>query len=310
MKIAIHGAGAIGGYFGARLAEGGADVHLITRGAHLEALKESGLRVVSQLGDLHVRLPATAAAEEIGPCDVVLFCVKATDTETAAGELSPLLRPDTAVISLQNGVTNEDRLAGVIGAQHVVGGVAYIMATITEPGVIEHYGEVARIAFGETDGHSSDRLKALLVTCQKAELDAELSEDIRIPLWSKMAFICGLAGLTASVRLPIGDLRKSPSAFEMYRRITAEVVAVARARDVPIPPDSKDRFEKALRGLPGDWYSSLYFDLVGGKPLELEALHGTVITLGREHGVPTPMCEAIQAILEPWALRNARPHPG
>lgn len=310
MKIAIYGAGAIGGYFGARLATGGADVHFIARGAHLDAMKESGLRVVSQLGDMHVVLPATSEPKEIGPCDVVLFCVKSTDTETAAERLSPLLRPDTAVVSLQNGVTNEDRLAAVIGAQHVVGGVAYIMATITEPGVIEHYGKVARIAFGETDGQTSERLQALLAACQKAELDAELSADIRIPLWSKMAFICGLAGMTASVRLPVGEVRESPTALAMFRRITAEVVAIAVAREVPIPPDSVDRCDQALRGLPGDWYSSLYFDLIGDKPLELEALHGTVIRLGREHGVPTPMCEAIHAILEPWALRHARPHPG
>ena len=253
MKIAIYGAGGVGGYFGARLAQGGADVHLIARGGHLEALKTRGLQVKSPNGAVDLKLRATADPAEIGPCDVVLFCVKSTDTDDAGGRLSPLLEPATAVVSLQNGVTNEDQLGRAIGAQHVVGGVAYIMATITEPGVIEHFGNVARIVFGEMDGHRSERLEALLSVCQDAGVDAELSEDIATPLWSKMALICALSGVTATVRLAVGELRESPSTVEMFRRIATEVIAVAATQGVTLPAETSERLVEAFQRLPGEF---------------------------------------------------------
>ena len=304
MKIAIYGAGSIGGYFGARLAQGGADVHLIARGEHLRALEERGLRVTSPAGDVELKLPATENPAEIGPCDAVLFCVKSTDTETSAPGLAPLLGSETAVVSLQNGVTNEERLASLIDPGHVVGGVAYIMATIAEPGRVQHFGKTAKIVFGELDGRRSARLEALLAAAREAGVDAELSEAIQTPLWTKMAFICALAGMTATVRLPVGELRKSPAATEMFGRIASEVVAVAAARGIALPADTLDRVEEGFRRLPGEWYSSLYYDLTQEKPLELDALHGTVVRLAREHDVATPMCDAIYAALEPWAIRN------
>jgi 2-dehydropantoate 2-reductase len=304
MKIAVFGAGGVGGYFGARLASGGADVHLLARGRHLEALREEGLQVRSERGDLHLKLPSTDSPAEVGPSDVVLFCVKSTDTRKAADSLGPLLREKTAVITLQNGVDNEEALASVIGAEHVVGGVAYIFATISAPAVIEHKGALARIVFGELDGRRSDRLASFLEVCRSASVDAELTETIRVELWRKFALICATAGMTAAVRLPLGAIRESAPAFEMYRRIVAEVSAVARAEGVALPEDTVERIVDSVAKLPGHWYSSLHYDLTHGKPMELEALHGEAVRLARRHGVDVPMCEAVRGVLDPWAIRN------
>ncbi len=160
------------------------------------------------------------------------------------------------------------------------------------------------MVFGELDGQRSPRLEAFLEACQRAELDAALSEQIRVQLWTKMAFICALAGLTAATRLPVGALRVSPAALEMFGRLCAEVVDVASSCGVALAADTPDRHRETFLAMSGDWYSSLYYDLVGGKTLELEALHGTVLRLAREHDLSVPMTTAIYAILEPWLVRS------
>ena len=189
MRIAVYGAGGVGGYFGGRLARAGAEVHFIARGAHLQALRERGLRVRSVKGDFQVQVPATDDPAEVGPCDVVLFCVKTFDTDAAAARLGPLVGADTAVVSLQNGVENEEKLARAVGEDHVMGGAAFIFAGITEPGVIVHTGGPASITIGELDGHVSHRAQRLLACCERAGFEAELSASIKTVLWGKLAFI-------------------------------------------------------------------------------------------------------------------------
>ncbi len=304
MKIAVCGAGGIGGYFGARLAAGGGDVHLIARGAHLAALRSGGLRIVSANGDLHLELPATDRPEDIGGSDVVLFCVKSTDTVDAARRLEPLLREGTAVITLQNGVDNEETIASVVSSAHVVGGVAYILATITEPGVVTHQGRLARMIVGELDGSKSARLEAFVDLCHASHVDADITENIRKELWKKFAVICATAGMTAAVRLPLGDIRASEASLTMYRDLVSEVVSVANASGMEMPDDTVSRIMEVFRTLPAEWYSSLHYDMTHGKPMELEALHGTVNRRARELGVPAPMSEAVYAVLAPWAKRN------
>jgi 2-dehydropantoate 2-reductase len=304
MKIAVFGAGGVGGYFGARLAKGGADVHLIARGAHLEALRAKGLRVRSENGNLHFLLPATAKPDEVGPVDLVLFAVKSTDTMEAAKELGPLLGDDTTVLSVQNGIDNEERIAEVVGKERVAAGVAYIFATIGEPGVIEHQGQLARLVFGEWDASMSERLERFLEACRAGGIDAELSRTIRAELWRKYAMICATAGMTAAARLPIGEIRASKAAFDMYERIAGEVLDVAAAEDVELPDDTLARMVEIARNVPGHWYTSLHYDLTHGKPMELDALHGEAVRRARAHGIEAPMCEAIYGILEPWAIRN------
>jgi 2-dehydropantoate 2-reductase len=304
MRIAVYGAGGIGGYFGGRLAQAGADVHLIARGAHLEALRTHGLRVRSVKGDFAVQLPATDDPADIGPCDHVLFCVKAFDTEAAAARLGPLLGDATAVVSLQNGVDNEEKLARAVGQDHVMGGAAFIFAGIAEPGVILHTGGPTSITFGELDGQVSERAQRLLESCQRAGFGAELSASIKTVLWAKLAFICAQAGMTAAVRLPIGEIRTVDAAWAAFGRLVAEVAAVAEADGTPLPPAARQRALTMAQGVEPGSFSSLHDDLVAGRRMELEALHGFVVRRAARHGVPVPTSEAIYAILKPWAVRN------
>ncbi len=307
VTIAVYGAGGVGGYFGGRLARAGADVRLVARGDHLAALRGEGLRVRSVAGDFAVDLPATDDPADVGPCDYVLFTVKSFDTEEAARGLRPLLHDDTAVVSLQNGVDNEERLAAEVGRDHVMGGVAYVFSTIAEPGVVEHTGGPGSFTYGELNGERSDRAERLQAWCDRADgMSAELSESIRTELWEKAAFICAQAGMTASVRLPLGEIRDQPASWEMYRRIIEEVRDVGVAAGVELPDDLVDRWMAFAEDLDADSYSSLHYDLTHGKPMELDALHGAVLRRAGEHGVEVPMTEAVHAVLRPWDRRNRR----
>ena len=305
MKVAIYGAGGVGAYFGARLAQAGVDVHLIARGDHLQALQSDGLRLESVHGDATLDLPATDDPTTIGECDYVLFCVKSSDTETAAKAAEPLLGDNTAVISLQNGLDNEQTLADVLGRDHVMGGVAYILSTIAEPGVVAHTGGPASIIFGELDDERSERAVQFLEACERADIDATLSTDIQADLWEKVAFICALSGLTAAVRLPLGDIRDTPETWQLFQDILVEVDTVASAADVDVRDDLVDHWLSFAQELGADSYSSLHYDMTNGKPMELEALHGAIRRRADAHEIEVPAVDAIYAILRPWAKRNA-----
>jgi 2-dehydropantoate 2-reductase len=303
MRIAVFGAGGVGGYYGGRLALAGFEVHLIARGPHLAALRSNGLRVHSVRGDFRVEASATDDPGEIGPCDVVLFCVKAYDTATAAARLGPLLREGTAVVSLQNGVDNEERLAGLIGWHHVLGGAAYILAEIDQPGVIAHTGGPASLAFGEFDGARSQRVSALAAACAEAGIPCELPSDIRVALWSKYALICAVSGMTAATRMPIGEIRSTRASLDLFRSLVVETVAVGRATGVDLPDAIVEAQLRLASGLPFEARSSLYHDLVNGHRMELEALHGTLVRIACAHGVPVPAAIAVYALLAPWAAK-------
>jgi 2-dehydropantoate 2-reductase len=304
MRIGVYGAGGVGGYFGGRLALAGADVHFIARGAHLRALREHGLKVRSVQGDFEVQVPATGDPADVGPCDFVLFCVKTFDTDAAAARLGPLMGEGTAVVSLQNGVENEDTLARAVGDDHVMGGAAFIFAQIAGPGVIAHTGGPASITFGELDGRASPRAKRLLDCCEQAGIGAELSASIKTVLWAKLAFICAQAGLTAAARLPIGEIRAAAAAWAAFSRLVAEVCAVAEADGNPVPQAAQQRaLALAQVAEPGS-FSSLHDDLVAGRRMELEALHGFVVRRAAHHHLAVPTTEAVYAILQPWAIRN------
>lgn len=262
MRVAIFGAGGVGGYLGARMADAGtADVHLVARGSHLDALRKDGLRLRSGLGDVKVSIPATDDPGEIGPVDVVVFTVKATETEGAAEQLAPLLTEDTPVVSFQNGVDNEERIAKVIGTGHVLGGAAYIFSTIAEPGLIHHTGGPARFIFGEMDGRKTARATRFHSALRDAGVDAEISEDIEVLMWRKFVFICAQAGMSTAARLPAGDLREDPEAWRMYRAVVDEVCAVAVAEGIAIGDGTADQTMGFARDLDAGAYSSLHFDL-------------------------------------------------
>ncbi len=304
MHVAVFGAGGIGGYLGARLADAGHEVDLLARGAHLDALQTDGLAVESVAGDTAVNLSATDDPADIGPVDAVLVCVKSHDTRSVAADLDPLLDEDTAVVSFQNGVDNERWLAEAVGEDHVVGGVSYIFSTIKAPGVIEHTGGPARFVYGELDGDRTDRIEQLDAALKGCDgVEAVLADDIEVELWRKFAFICAHSGMTAATRLPLGEIRDNEESWRMYRRIIAEVCAVARANDVALPEDTTEEWVEFAQDLDADSYSSLHYDLTHEKAMELDALNAAVVRHAEGTDVDVPMNEAVTAVLRPWAER-------
>jgi 2-dehydropantoate 2-reductase len=263
-------------------------------------VREHGLRVRGLVDDFTVRVPASQDPAEIGPCDIVLFCVKSYDTEEAAAQLEPLLAAETAVVSLQNGVDNEEKIAARIGSEHVLGGAAFIFAYIAAPGLIEQTAGPRRIVFGELDGARSERAESLLAACRTAGIDAAIADDIRVVLWDKYALICAVAGVTAASRLPMDRLLAVRESRDFFRRIVGEVALVARAEGVALADaivDEKTAFAETLE--PGS-FSSLHHDLITGRRLELDALHGELIRRAARHGLRVPASEAVYALLKPW----------
>ena len=303
MRIAVMGAGAVGGYFGARIAAAGeAEVHFLARSRHLEAIRTHGLRIDSQSTPLHLHpVNVTDSPAAIGPVDVVLFAVKLWDTDTAAEACRPLLKPGTVVISLQNGVTGIDALCRALGEEHVAGGVAHIGATIAAPGVIRHTGALARLTYGELDGRVSPRIAAFHEVASRAGFNSTLSNTVLRAMWEKFAFLAPFSGVTALTRQPAGVVRRVPETRALFLDAVAEVARVARARDVDLGSDIVTRIETMLNGLVPEMKSSMLNDLERGGRLELPWLSGAVVWLAAEVGVPTPVHRVIAAALAPYA---------
>jgi 2-dehydropantoate 2-reductase len=299
MRIAIVGAGGVGGFFGGRLAAAGVDVAFLARGAHLEALRTRGLRIVSPLGNLQLP-PVTATADpaSIGPVDIVFFAVKLYDTESAVRLLPPLIGPDTVVIPFQNGVDSVDVLTRAVGRAHVAGGTAYVAAVITEPGVIEHTA-MDTIVFGELDGSRSPRLQRLLAACVPAGFHATLSDHVEIDIWAKFVRLSTFSGMTAVTRCPVGPIRDDADLLAMWKAAALESMAVARAKGVALPSSAFDDMIVNLEGLPPGAKSSMLQDLERGRRLELPWLSGAVVRMGSETGVDTPVHRFITTVLRP-----------
>ncbi len=303
MKIAVLGAGGVGGYFGARLAAAGHDVGFIARGAHLGAMRRDGLRILSPLGDLTLNpLRASDSAAglraDFGVPDLVMFCVKLYDVESAANGLKPLLGPETCVLALQNGVDAEGRLAKTVGAEKVTGGVAYISSTIEAPGLIRHFNRAAKLSFGEMDGSLSPRLQRFHAACADAGFDAELVPDIERALWEKFVFLASFAGLTSLTRKPIGPILADADVKALLTDAFREAMAVAAARGVTLPPSLLPRQLAALASVDPEMRASMARDLENGNRIEIEGLSGALVRLGVAAGVPTPVHRAIYAGLK------------
>ena len=306
MRIAVIGAGGVGGAFGAALAKAGSDVTFVARGAHLAAMRARGLQVLGARGDVHLSpVQATDDPAGIGPVDVVLFCVKLWDVESAGAAIRPLVRPGTAVIPLQNGVDASERLIPILGKDAVMGGVAQISATIAEPGVIKQIGTFMRLVFGELDGRPSARGAAFQALCQSAGFDATNSNEILTALWEKFVLLASNSSVVSLTRLPFGKLRDDPEVFALFEKGVAEVAAVGRARGVALPADLEARTLKTTCNLPPEMMPSMAVDLLRGNRLELPWLAGKVVALGRELGVPTPAYDIMYAALKPYA--NGKP---
>jgi len=298
MRVLVVGAGGVGGFFGAKLARAGTGVAMLARGPHLEAIRRDGLRVRSAVeGEFVARVEASDRVDP-APVDVVLLCVKSFDTESAVEAIRPAVGPHTAVLSLQNGVDNEEKIDALLGAGHALGGAAYVFAIIEAPGVIAHRF-AGRIVFGEMDGRASERATRLHDAFAAAGVPVELSGDVRRVLWEKYLLISAQAGMTSITRCPTSVVRETLETWTMYRRIVEELSAVARAAGVALAPDVVESIMKQAAAIGGDTYSSLHHDLVTGKRLELEALHGHAVRLGERLGVPVPTIFAVYAALKP-----------
>ena len=299
MRIAVVGAGGTGGYFGGLLARAGQDVTFIARGAHLEALRARGLTVESKLaGTFTVFVQATDAPSEVASVDLILFCVKTYDT--AAESIRPLIRPDTMLLSLQNGIDNEERIARVLGHSSQLGAVAYVVSAIKAPGVVAQTAGPGQIILGELSGGASARTERLRDVLQRAGITTEVHPDIRVVLWQKFLFICAFSGVTAVTRLPIGTILTDPVTRALFRGVAEEVEAVARADGIELPADSGEQALATAAAVEPWGHGSLYHDLAVGRRLELESLNGEVVRRGRKHGIETPLNFAIYAALRPY----------
>jgi 2-dehydropantoate 2-reductase len=305
VRIAIFGTGAVGGYFGGRLAQAGEDVQFIARGDHLAAIRDHGLRVTSVEGDFVVQ-PASVTDEPstVGAVDVVLLGVKAWQVSQAAEALRPLVGPHTFIVPLQNGIEAPERLAGAFGADHVLGGLCRIIAYVVEPGHIRHAGATPYIAFGELNASHSQRAEALRQAFSRARgVTAEIASDVRAAMWSKFLFIAAMSGVGALTRAPIGAIRSQPESRQLLKQALEELYAVAVGYRIALPADSVEKTLAFIDTLPADGTASMQRDITQGRPSELEAQIGAVVRLGEQIGIAVPLHRLIYAALLPLERR-------
>jgi 2-dehydropantoate 2-reductase len=300
LRIAVLGAGGVGGYFGARLGADGNDVTFVARGAHAAAMRERGLKVLSPMGALHLA-PVMLHDDwrTTGLVDIVLVAVKMYDLEQAAATVKPLLSADTVVVPFQNGVEAQAILERVLGRRYVCGGAAYISAAIEAPGVIRHTGKGARLVFGEPYNTQSWRLETLEAACRGAGIDALLSPSITIEVWKKFVFLAPFAGITCFGGTTIGAVREDPVLWRRFIVMVEEATSIARASGVDLPDGTEDERLELARKLPTEMRSSMLHDLEAGRRLELDWLTGAIVRLGAQRGVATPVSVEVYEALAP-----------
>ena len=306
MRIAVMGAGGVGGYFGARLAAADHEVAFIARGRHLLAMKESGLHVTSALGD--IRLPRPVVTDDpttLGWFDAVLFAVKLWDTESAAAAIKPLLAAGGVVIPFQNGVESIERVAAVVGDAQAMGGVAYIAAKIASPGVVAHTGTMARLRFGAVQPSQEPAAEALLDACKLSGIDAEIVPDIQKALWMKFVFLVALSGMTAATRQSIGVIRADPHLRASFEAAMREVWTLGRARGIALSDDFVESQMTFADGLPAEMKASMLHDFDGGGRLEAPWLSGAVVRMAKESGLSAPVNATLYAAVKPYCMGRA-----
>ena len=304
MRFAILGSGAVGGYFGAKLAMLGQEVTFIARGAHLDAIRSKGLRIQSaKLGDFTATAAAESDTAKVGPVDVVMVAVKAYDNSTALPMLQPLIGANTVVLTLQNGVDSVDEVAAAAGEEHVLGGTTYVATALEAPGLIVQTGVHRTIIFGEVFGDRrriSPRVQAIADVLAAADIHATPVPDARVPIWDKFVYLCPFSGFTGASRLAIGHIWKFPHVQEMFYAASREVAAIAAAEGVTISPNRFDTLQEYMQNIPPTTRSSLLIDLEQGKRIEVEALQGAAVRRASKHSVPVPIVATLYALLKPW----------
>lgn len=314
MRFAILGSGAVGGYFGAKLANAGQDVTFVARGAHLEAIRSKGLAVQSaKLGDFVVRAPAESDTSRIGPVDVAIVAVKAYDNAGALPMLKPMVGPETVVLTLQNGVDSVNEVAEVVGERHVLGGTTYVATALEAPGLIVQTGVHRSIIFGEvfgTPGAASavsgevpnipPRVQAIADVFASADIQVTAVADGRVPIWDKFVYLAAFSGFTGGARLPIGEIWKYPHVQEMFYAASREIAAIAKAEGVSISANRFETLKDYMSNIPPSTRSSLLIDLEQGKRIEVEALQGAAVRRAEKLGIPVPILSTLYALLKPW----------
>jgi 2-dehydropantoate 2-reductase len=304
MRVAILGSGAVGGYFGAKLAQTGQDVTFIARGAHLEAIRANGLQVRSAtLGDFRVSAAAESDTGKVGPVDLVIVSVKAYDNATALPMLAPMVGPGTAVLTLQNGVDSVNEVAAITGEAAVLGGTTYVATALEGPGLIVQTGVHRSIIFGEVFGDRSrisPRVQAIADVLANADIQVTPVADARIPIWDKFVYLVAFSGFTGASRLAIGHIWKYPHVQEMFYATSREIAAIAKAEGVTISADRFDTLKTYMDNIPFTTRSSLLIDLEQGKRIEVEALQGAAVRRAQKLGVPTPITSTLYAVLKAW----------
>ena len=309
MRIAVMATGGVGGYFGAKLAQAGHDVSFVARGRHLAAMRERGLTVTSGVGDMRIARPTLVEdPAAVGSVDVVLFAVKLWDTESAAQAICPLVDKGAAVVPFQNGVESIERIGAVVGPPAVLGGAAYIAATIAEPGIIAHTGTMARLRFGPVIAAQGRVAEALFAACKDAGIDAELSGDIRRAIWEKFAFLAAFSGMTSVARQPIGVVRADADSRAVLEAAIREVWALARAGGVALADDFVAQQMKFADSLPAEMRSSMQNDLAAGHRLEAPWLCGAVARMSEAAGLKAPVNATLYATLKSYCAGAVRPN--
>lgn len=305
MRIAIMGTGGVGGYYGALLAlTGRHEVAFVARGAHLEAIRSSGLQVKSVLGDLLVSpARATDRPVEIGPVDLILFTTKTYHTDEAALLIKPMVGDATTVVSFQNGVDAAERIGAVVGTERLLGGVTWLSAAVEAPGVIGQYSQFRRIVLGEQDGRRTKRLEDISEALQEGGPTVEVTDNIAKVLWTKFVFISTVSAVGALSRVTFGEVRVVPEARAVLREAIGEVVAVARAAGVDLDGDVVEKTLEFLDGSAPGIKPSMQRDVEAGKVSELESMVGIVVKKGEALGVPTPFMRFAHAMLRPGLLK-------
>ena len=304
MRFAILGSGAVGGYFGAKLAKSGQEVTFIARGAHLEAMRSKGLEIRSaKLGDFTVRAAAESDTSKVGPVDVVIVAVKAYDNATALPMLKPMLADTTVVLTLQNGVDSVDDVSAIAGERRTLGGTTYVATALEGPGLIVQTGVHRSIIFGEVfgdRGRITPRVQKIADAMTAADIQVTPVADGRVPIWDKFVYLAAFSGFTGASRLAIGHIWKHPHVQEMFYACCREVAAIAKAEGVTLSADRFDTLREYMNNIPPTTRSSLLIDLEQGKRIEVEALQGAAVRRAEKHGVPVPILSTLYAILKPW----------
>jgi 2-dehydropantoate 2-reductase len=307
MRIAVMAAGAVGGYFGGRMAAAGHDVAFIARGAHRDAIRRDGLKIESAHGDLHLKdINVTDDLAQVGRVDVVLFAVKLWDTETAGEQTRPLVGSNTRVITLQNGVDSVERLAPILGDDATIGGATYIVTTIAMPGVIRHTGAMAKVRCGRLDRRPDAALAGYVQQIKAANIDITMSDQMLLDIWKKFVLLSGTSGITASTRQPLGVIRDDDDMRAFFYKLMHETMAVGRAAGVEFPMDFPAELDLSVAAFLPTMKASMANDLDAGNRLELDWLAGKVVALGRKYGIPTPGHEAVNTILKPYRMGRLR----